>query len=156
MTSERPEAREPNSHESSPPADPDEMAEETSATGPRVPRLALVGGLVIGAVVAASLLMGGEGPVPSPAEPPERGVVCPLLRAASEQLEAGNATGFAESVRVAAREAELTLERSGQLFGRPEEVALRLRALADDLDEESARVLMKEARRACIRLGRWG
>lgn len=156
MTPERPEAREPKDESSAPPDPWDEAAEEDRATAPGIPRLALVGGLVIGAVVAATLLMGAEDPESSPDAEPVRGAVCPYLRDASEQFEVGDVTAFAETVRIAAREAELTLERSGQLFGRPEEIALRLREVLADGDEGSARALIGEAKRACATLGRWG
>lgn len=156
MTPEQPEAREPKD-ESSPPLDPrDEAAEESRATAPGIPRLALVGGLVIGAVVAATLLMSAKNPEPAPDAAPVRGAVCPYLRDAFDQLVAGNTTAFAETVRIAAREAELTLERSDELFGLPEEIALRLREVLDDGGDGSARALIDEAKRACEDLGRWG
>lgn len=157
MTPERPGTLEPEHEPPVSPEPPDRASAGQAPSAPRLRRFALVGGLVIGAVVAATLLMSAEDPEPSPpAEPPERGVVCPYLRDASEQLEAGSATGFAESVRIAAREAELTLERSGQLFGQPEEIALRLRVAVAEPDEVSAGALIDEAQRACASLGRWG
>lgn len=118
-------------------------------------RLALVGGLAAGVAVAATLLIRGEGPGSSPQRQPERGVVCPLLKEAFDSFEARDGVAFAASVRLAAREAELTLERSGQIFGRPEEVALRLRSVLDRGDQGSVGPLLEEAQRVCESLGRW-
>lgn len=159
MTPERPGTLEPGHEPPVSPEPPDRASAGQAPSAPRVRRLALVGGLVIGGVVAATLLMSAEGPKPSPrAEPPERGVVCPYLQDAFEQLEDGDAAAFAESVRVAAREGELTLERSGQLFGRPERLALELRSLLVEggaLPADEAASLLGRAQETCSRLGRW-
>jgi hypothetical protein len=90
----------------------------------------LVGGVVVAAVVVAILLVDSDDPAPAPRGEtgPEQGIACPFLQAAFDEFEAGNEAAFAAAVKIAAREAELTLERSGQVFGRPEELALELRA----------------------------
>lgn len=119
----------------------------------------MVGGLVVAAVVVAVLLMGSDEPDSAPATDagPEQGVACPFLRDALDEFEAGNEASFVEAVRVAAREAELTLARSGQAFGRPEELALRLGvAVEDGADRSRTRSLLSEGESMCTALGRWG
>lgn len=58
--------------------------------------------------------------------PPEEGVACVHLRDARERFEAGDMEAFLQAVRVAGDAAEGALDQSGQAFGRPEEIALRL------------------------------
>lgn len=154
MTVGRPEARDPDHV---PPASP-----EGTADGPppkaRVRSLALGAGVLVGGVAVAVLLLRGDGSDLSPATKPERGIVCPHLQEAAEEVEAGNETAFVEAVKIAAREAELVLERSGQLFGRPEELALDLRAVVAEVGEFRINKVerpLAQAQESCHRLGRW-
>lgn len=109
---------------------------------------------MVSAAVAAALLALVRSSPPSQPSEPERGTVCPYLRQAFDRLEAGDEAGFKQAVAVAAREAEQTLQKSGELFGRPEELALRLRAALAHPEEGSPRALVAAARRACDQLGR--
>lgn len=186
MTVERPEARDPGGASTSPrgpdePATPTDGAHDPSApvveardqvSGPdaeppkeaspsatRPRRLALGVGLLAGGVVAAALLLRPDGTGTSPAtEPAERGVACPYLWDASEQLVAGNETAFVEAVKVAARKAELALGRSGERFGHPEKLALELaftiNARPPGTSSRAAK-LMADIKEACADLGRW-
>jgi hypothetical protein len=83
----------------------------------------------------------------------ERGVACPAL------LEAARASrsGGRRAAERAAAASELALERSGEVFGRPERAALELRALYDRRQPAARDVsrILAVARRACLRLGRW-
>jgi len=121
----------------SPPPDESKSEPSVSAEGRDAPkgrssdwlgRIAIGSGLLVGIVVAAFLLLRVDNPEHSIAEGPKRGVACPYLRDAIGQLQAGHEMAFVEAVRAAAHEAEMSLERSGELFGRPEELALKLRA----------------------------
>jgi hypothetical protein len=114
---------------------------------------AIVGALVIGVILTASEDVGSPA---SPEPESERGVACPFLRFALEAFDAGDDTGFANSVRVAARQAELTLERSGQVFGRPEEIALQLRSLVErEPASQTMRDLLLRAKAYCTDLQLW-
>lgn len=134
--------------------------EEGGSSASRARRIAVIGGIVVGAVVVAILLMNSDdnNPALGDGAGPEQGVACPFLQDAFEEFEAGNDAAFAEAVRVAAREAELTLERSGQVFGRPEALALELRALMSgpaDAPTERSRELLVQVEQACMTLDLW-
>jgi hypothetical protein len=132
--------------------------EHTEArSGSAVRRIALVGGLVVAAVVVAVPLMDSDDPDPAATGDtgPEQGVACPFLREAFEAFEAGDDAAFVEAVRVAARESELTLERSGQVFGDPEDLALRIRAAVEDGGRSGLESLLAEGESLCTALGRW-
>lgn len=136
-----------------PPPEQDEGSPTSAAR-----RIAVVGGLVVAVVVVAVLVMDSSDRKPAPAVEagPEQGVVCPFLREAFDEFEGGNETAFAETVRVAARESELTLERSGQVFGDPEDLALRLGVAVDDGANRSRVLsLLAEGESACKQLGLW-
>lgn len=108
--------------------------------------------------VAVYLWTSGEEPDRPVVEAPERGLACPDLREAFEQSEAGNEEALRGSVHAAARAGEQALDRSGQVFGRPEEIALELEyALTKKGGKASRDVarLMGEAEKACESQGRW-
>lgn len=120
-------------------------------------RIAVVGGLVVAAVVIAVLLMDSADPerAPEGETGPEQGVACPFLRDAFDEFEGGNDAAFQEAVRVAAREAELTLERSGEVFGRPEELALELRSQVErgaGLGDRRLSSVLAQAESSCAEL----
>lgn len=126
----------------------------------RVPtrQIGFVAGLLTAAAVAFFLWISGNDPDSSPTAAPKKGLACPQLREAFEQSEAGNEDAVRRSVRAAARAGERALDRSGQAFGRPEEIALELEyVLAEGGDRASRDVarFMDEAEMACKRLGRW-
>lgn len=122
-------------------------------------RIAIVGSLVVAAVVVAILVFDSDDLERDTTDEtgPEQGVACPFLREAFDEFEVGNDAAFAEAVRVAAREAEFTLERSGQTFGGPEELALELRAALANRRTSAARIResLSHAEEACSQLGRW-
>jgi len=85
-------------------------------------------------------------------------VACPALREAFEQNQAGNDAAFRRAVDAAARAGEQALDRSGQVFGRSEEIALELRyALTEGPDRarKDGTLYLEQARKACEQLGRW-
>jgi hypothetical protein len=87
-----------------------------------------------------------------------RGVACVQLRQAFDQSQSGNDEALRRSVAAAAHAAEESLNRSGQVFGPPEKIALNLEyALADQSSKarEDAKKYLVQAREACERLGRW-
>jgi hypothetical protein len=140
--------------------------DEARTTGSRarlqawLPRIALIAGLVAAAAVGGYLWLsgGGGGSSPPATAAPKRGVACPQLREAFEQNQNGNEPGLRRSVTAAARAGEQALDRSGQVFGRPEEIALELQyVLTGERDRPRKEVAMYlgQARRACERLGRW-
>jgi hypothetical protein len=115
-----------------------------------------VGLLVAGAVAVYLSTSDGDSGRPATA-PPKRGVACPALRDAFEQSQAGNQAAFRRSVEAAARAGEGSLDRSGQVFGRPEEIALELEYAITKRDSGTTSVpsLLNDARVVCARLGRW-
>lgn len=141
--------------DSEPPRDEDEGR---SASTARV--TALAGGVVVGAVVIALLLFDSDGLDPAPGEGagPEQGVACPFLHDAFEEFEIGNETAFAKALRIAARKAELTLERSGEVFGDPERIAVELNSdVTGSRTVSMAKIekSLEDAQQACTMLARW-
>jgi hypothetical protein len=87
----------------------------------------------------------------------DHGVACASLLEAARSPRSGDAAASRRAAQSAAAAGERALERSGELFGAPERAALELQALYESgrpAAEDVARVLA-EARRACVRLGRW-
>jgi hypothetical protein len=117
----------------------------------------LIGLGVISAVVGYLVLSGDGSQQPAAAPTPKRGVACPHLRKAYEQRLGGNEDAASTSVRAAARAGEAALDKSGQAFGRPEEIALELEYAISNGHAPATDVstLLEHARDACRRLGRW-
>lgn len=95
--------------------------------------------IVAAAAIAGWALTRGEEDVvdrgSSPGVPPQRGVACAEMQRAVAARASGDDVAFEQAVREAARLAERTLDVSGQIFGRPERLALELRYALGDGDE---------------------
>lgn len=111
--------------------------------------------------VALVSLFSADAPDPSPSathSPTVRGVACPELQQAAQQLDAGDDSGFVKGVQAAARTGEAALQLSREIFGRPEKLALnlasKLEAGAPARDPRVDR-LMSQITAACGELGRW-
>jgi hypothetical protein len=160
---DRPTAQEPDS----PTPQEEERDEPGRGAGSKAPwrRFAarsvpwLVTVVILGAALVQLLSVDASAPKRFAApSPPARGVACPGLQQAEQQLEAGNDAGFVTTVRTAARAGEAALQRSGEIFGRPERLALDLASMLEggtpphdpDVDR-----LMTEIRAACRELDRW-
>jgi hypothetical protein len=119
--------------------------------------IALLAGLLVAVAVAVYLWTSDGGSDRAATAAPERGVACPALHNAFEQRQAGNEAAFRRSVDEAARAGEQALDRSGQVFGEPEEIAITLQyALAEEAGGDQAGSYLAQAQKACERLGRWG
>jgi len=121
--------------------------------------MAVLAGVFVAVAVAVYLWTsdgGSDRPAPVPHE--KRGVACPALRDAFEETQAGERESFRQSVDEAVRAGEEALDRSGQVFGQPERIAIELQyALATNAGQTSTELmrLLENARSACLRLGRW-
>lgn len=95
--------------------------------------------IVVAAAIAGWALTRGEEDVAdrgrSPGVPPQRGIACVEMQRAVAARASGDDVAFEQAVREAARLAERTLDVSGQIFGRPERLALELRYALGDGDE---------------------
>lgn len=87
----------------------------------------------------------------------ERGTACSSLEDAFLAYRKDDQTVLERTVRLAARQAEETLGKSGQTFGKPERIALEIESLVGSSDPKTARLdsLFASAAEACRRLGRW-
>jgi hypothetical protein len=122
-------------------------------------RLLLGGALAVILLAAAgggALLSADDpGERAAPAQSPaQRGTVCGLLAEAVE-LRGEDDAAFAAAIRHAARLAEGTLERSGQVFGAPERAALQLGFDVRDGRDEAVTAGLERAAEACASVGRW-
>jgi hypothetical protein len=114
--------------------------------------------LLVAAAVALYLWTSGGGSDRPATAAPETGVACQALQEAFEQDQAGNEVAARQSVDAAARAGEHALDRSGQVFGQPEKIAIELRyllATESDRGRSQAARYLARARQACERLGRW-
>ena len=121
-------------------------------------KLVLVAGLVTLLVVVGSLVAPSGKSSERVRPRVERGVACPHLRTAARNQQAGDDRGFRRSVFAAAAAGERSLERDGQVFGAPEEIAIELRYIVSEgTPREQAEIggYLEQARAACVRLGRW-
>ena len=87
-----------------------------------------------------------------------RGVACSYLSAAFEARRSGDDQAFRDSVKAAARVAEESLDRSGQLFGTPEKLAIELGFALSRAQARGGRYIdghLDRAAEACSQLGRW-
>jgi len=120
--------------------------------------ITLVAGLLLAGAVAVYLWTSDGGSDRPATAAPERGVACPALREAFEQNQAGNDAAFRRAVDAAARAGEQALDRSGQVFGRPEEISVELQYLLteeSDTRRTGAARYLTQAQEACDRLGQW-
>jgi hypothetical protein len=155
MTTEPPDAQE---RETGPRNDAGRFFPSWFSKPQYVSTIALLAGLlVVGAVAVYLWTSDGGSDRPATAAVPERGVACPALREAFEQSKAGNSAAFRELVDEAAQAGEESLDRSGQVFGRPEEIALELEYAigAGNSPATDVSTLLEDARDVCTRLGRW-
>jgi hypothetical protein len=121
-----------------------------------------IGLLVILAAVLSLLLRPEslherDSETPAMAQGPTQGVACVELAQAMERRARGDVDAFARAVRAASRRAQSVLDTSGQLFGRPERIALQLDAMVERLGPGHARLSrpLEQARKVCMRLGAW-
>jgi hypothetical protein len=100
---------------------------------------------------------GGESDRHATTTQPERGVACPYLRQADQHTLDENIRALRRSIAAAARAGEAALDRSGQVFGRPEEIAIELDySLAQSRGKVTAKIsdLLADARTACRQVSR--
>jgi hypothetical protein len=100
---------------------------------------------------------GGESDRHATTTQPERGVACPYLRQADQHTLDENIRALRRSIAAAARAGEAALDRSGQVFGRPEEIAIELDySLAQSRGKVTAKIsdLLADARTACRQVNR--
>lgn len=79
----------------------------------------------------------------------EEGLACPHLQQAAEAYERGDTAAFDREISRAAEVAENTLERSGQVFGEAERIAMEL----DLGPEREVRSLLDRVSGACSQDG---
>jgi hypothetical protein len=116
----------------------------------------LAAGWFVAIAVALLLSMSKHGSHDQSPRVSRTGVACPDLREAFAYSVSGEEAATRRSVEAAARAGELALDRSGQTFGRPEEIAIELRyALAAEAPTTRTQSLFEEARRDCTALGHW-
>jgi hypothetical protein len=119
----------------------------------------LIAGLLV-AFIAAAAVAGQllNRPPDELTGPPERGESCPFLSAAFKARLSGDEVAFRDSVSEAARVAKASLNRSGELFGTPEKLAVELSfALSGDQIPIAKSIdgRLDRAAESCSNLGRW-
>jgi hypothetical protein len=77
-----------------------------------------------------------------------RGLACPHLLAAADAYARGDRIAFDQEIAQAAKGAEETLQKSGQLFGKPERIALQLH-LAPAESPARVKAMLQLATREC-------
>jgi hypothetical protein len=122
---------------SEPPAETSPMQDEGLAAEPHEPSgngmqgrwrsiTTVVGVLAVAGGIAAFLFLSSE---PDPRDGRTvavKGLACSYLRRAAEAFEKGDRDAFDQAIARAAEVAEDTLQKSGQVFGEPERIALEL------------------------------
>jgi hypothetical protein len=113
---------------------------------------AALGVLAVAGGVAAFLFLSSDSDRPTDQASPAQGLACPHLRAAAEAYEQGDSASFDRSIAQAAEVAEATSQKSGQVFGEPERIALELELSPN---QSSARIerLLELALQGCHDLG---
>jgi hypothetical protein len=137
-----------------PPGEPGQRSDRLSL---KTAIAVLVGLGMIGIVVGYLAFSDRESDQPSVGDGAQEGVACPHLRDAYDRRLEGKETAVRGAVEAAARAGEAALDRSGQVFGRPEEIALQLEYAITEGNRAATNVsrLLENARDACIRLGQW-
>jgi hypothetical protein len=82
---------------------------------------------------------------------PALGLTCPSLQQAADAFDRGDRVTYSQAVDQAANVAEDTLQKSGEVFGQPERIALELRLGPQERIPE----LLGQAEKLCSRLGQW-
>lgn len=100
----------------------------------------------------------GQGTPTAATSPPATGTACTALAAAEAALAAGDDAAFRAAVDEAAEKALRALDRSGEMFGRPEEAALKLQAEVegDGPVSRAARRWLRAGLEACSDAGSSG
>jgi hypothetical protein len=108
---------------------------------------AIVAALVVAVGVSAFLFVSDpETPAQQQPTKPAKGLACPDLLRALEAFEQGDQAEYEREIDRAAKAAENTLQNSGQVFGKPEEIALEL-----DLGrEKDVDRLLESAQEICL------
>lgn len=108
--------------------------------------------IVIAGAVAGTLLFNQEESQPKErGAAPVRGPACPYLQQAADAYNSGDDAAFEGAIAQAKDVAEKALQTSGQVFGKPERLALELKLGA----HPDVPALLAEASSACSRLGQW-
>jgi hypothetical protein len=81
---------------------------------------------------------------------PVRGLACPYLQQAADAYNRGDRLAYNQAIRQAAHIAEDTLQKSGEVFGEPEHIALEIRLS----HVRGISKLLSRAEEACSRLDR--
>jgi hypothetical protein len=82
---------------------------------------------------------------------PALGLTCPSLEQAAHAFDREDRVTYNQAVDQAANVAEDTLQKSGEVFGKPERIALELRLGRQERIPE----LLDQAEKICSRLGQW-
>jgi hypothetical protein len=121
--------------------------------------IAVLVGLTAIAAIAGYLALsdGDSDKARRAASAPTQGIACPYLRQAYEASLQRDERTLRTSVETAAKAGESALDTSGQIFGRPEEVAIELEYAISMNDDAFAvaTTLFDDARTACNRIGKW-
>jgi hypothetical protein len=106
---------------------------------------AVAAALVVAGGVAAFLFFYSGLDQPPEQAAPAQGLACPFLLRAADAYEKGDRVAFNREVARAAEVAEETLQKSGQVFGEPERIALEL----DLGSKEDVSILLERMDKAC-------
>jgi hypothetical protein len=111
----------------------------------------VAGMLAVGYVVFAQMSGPGGPPLPPP---PQRGLACPYIEAAAKSLANGDELAFRQDVDKAAAVATETLNRSGEIFGEAEDLAIQLRydVTTQGISSTTVLELLDKARSACVQI----
>lgn len=106
-------------------------AETDAPNGNAEPRLwvtlaVLIGVLAVAGSVAALQFLSSAPDAKEKQAAPAQGLACPHLREAADVYDRGDRAAFEEAIARAAGIAEEALQKSGQVFGEPERIALEL------------------------------
>jgi hypothetical protein len=82
---------------------------------------------------------------------PAFGLTCPTLKQAADAYDREDRAAYNQAIDQAAHVAEDTLQKSGEVFGEPERIALELNLGAHERIPE----LLRQAEKVCSRLGQW-
>lgn len=109
--------------------------------------------VAVAAAVTISVVLTRDDPDPRRTrEPPVRGLACPDLARAVAAMRRGDLEGARAAVVDAARVSQRVLGRSGERFGPPERLALRLITLiagGDDLSSSRATASLRRIDETC-------
>jgi hypothetical protein len=111
----------------------------------------------VGIILFSTLWNGAENRSKSADGRANHGAACPYLYEASARFHNGDLPSFSKLVRYGAIAAEATLNRSEQVFGVPERIAVRLSLALKSSRISGSRITtyLDEAQGACSKLGLW-